>query len=93
MGAAIFIDLKKAFDNHEILFNKLENKSIRGISLRWIKSYFINRYQTVNFKNYLSDKIRVKIGVSQGTILGHICFLIYINDLMFIFNMKFYYVC
>ena len=77
IGAAIFIDLKKAFDtvNHDILFSKQENIGIRGISLKWIQSYFTNIYQTVNFKNYLSDKIRVKIGVPQGTILGPIFFL------------------
>ena len=82
MGAAIFIDLKKAFDtvNHDILFSKLENIGIRGISLKWIKSYFTNIYQTINFKNYLSDKIRVKIGVPRETILGPIFVLIYIND-------------
>ena len=53
ISAAIFIDLKKAFDtvNHVILFSKLENIGIRGISLKWIKSYFTNRYQTFNFKN------------------------------------------
>ena len=63
IGAAIFINLKKAFDtvNQEIVFSKLENIGIRGISFKWIKSYFTNRYQTVNFKNYLSDKIRVKL--------------------------------
>ena len=77
IDAAIFIDLKKAFDtvNHNMLFSKLENIGIRGISLKWITIYFTNIYQTVNFKKYLSDKIRVKIGVQQGTILGPIFFL------------------
>ena len=65
MGAAIFIDFKKAIVtvntvNHDILFNKLENICIHGIYLKWITFYFTNRYQTVNFKNYLSDTIRVK---------------------------------
>ena len=74
IGAAIFINLKQAFDtvNHEIVFSTLENICIRRMSLKWIKSYFTNIYQTVNFKNYLSDKIRVKIGVPQGTIVGPI---------------------
>ena len=63
IDSAIFIDLKNEFDtvNYEILFSKLDNIGICGISLIWIKSYFTNRYQTVNFKNYLSEKIRVNI--------------------------------
>jgi len=80
----IFLDIQKAFDsiNHKILFDKLENAGIRGIALDWFKSYMQNRKQRVKVGQFLSNNIRnIDLGVLQGSILGVILFLIYINDI------------
>jgi retron-type reverse transcriptase len=80
---AVFIDLSNAFDmvNHEILINKLKHYGIRGLSLDWIKSYFGNRQQYVEYNGAYSSYNSIKCGVPQGSILGPLLFLIYINDL------------
>jgi hypothetical protein len=79
----IFLDLKKAFDvvSHKILLKKLKRLGIDGIALQWFESYLSNRTQQVDINGNLSDSKNLDISVLQGTILGPILFLCYINDL------------
>ena len=83
IARGIFTHLEKAFDtvSHYILLEKLDHYGIRGISNDWFRSYLSDRSQFVTINVFKSDYKTTKVDVRQGSVLGPLVFVIFINDL------------
>ena len=84
INGVVFFDIRKAFDSvkHDILLRKLKNQfGIQDIELRWFKSYLTNREQVCPVNGHTSSPKKIRCGIPQGSILGPLLFLLYVNDM------------
>ena len=82
----VFIDLSKAFDSvdHNIILEKLSMYGVKGNNLKWFHSYLSNRKQYIEFQNddkkEKTNSLTIKCGVPQGSVLGPLLFIVYVNN-------------
>ena len=81
---AIYLNFAKAFDSvpHEWLLKKVEALGIESDTLQWIRDFLVGRHQRVSMNGSVSDRVAVKSGIPQGSVLGLILFGAFINDLL-----------
>ena len=90
INCSVFVDLAKAFNtiNHGILLDKLEKYGIRGLPLKLIKTYLLDRRQVTVVNSLKSEEKVLNVGVPQGSSLGPLLFIVYVNDLPLVSNFK-----
>ena len=88
--AGVFMDLSKAFDtiDHNTLMFKLNHYGFRGICYKWFKNYLSDRKQYVSYNSSVSSLTNVTCGVPQGSILGPLLFILYMNVMLYIQTTK-----
>ena len=92
-SCGVFIDLKKAFDtvDHNIVLDKLHFYRFRGLINQWFSSYLNDCTQTTQIADHISNKASISFGIPQGSVLGPLLFLLYVNDIHQCFTkLKFY---